>query len=67
MKVIFMSPKKASLCILSGLFWDCAADEWIGPRFFDVWGLPRKRRLKTVSKEEANTIVRRAECIYEEL
>ena len=67
MKVIFMSPKKASLCILSGLFWDCAADEWIGPRFFDVWGLPRKRRLKTVSKEEANTIVRRAERIYEEL
>ncbi len=63
MKVIFMSPRKASLCILAGLFEDCGKDQWIGPRWFDIWGLPRKKKLTSIPKEETETICRRAEEI----
>lgn len=63
MKVIFMSPKKASLCILAGIFEDCQKDEWIGPRWFNIWGFPRKKRLTTIREEEAEAICQRAEEI----
>ena len=43
MKIIFMNPKKASLSILYALFIETKKNEWIGPRIFDVWGLPRKK------------------------
>ena len=56
MKIIFMSPKKACLSILYALFTDTQKNEWIGPRFFDVWGLPKKKTLKTCSQEEAEQI-----------
>ncbi len=46
MKIIFPSPKKAALCLLQGVFEDCAYAEWIGPRLFDVWGKPKKKKLK---------------------
>lgn len=66
MKVIFMSPKKASLCILRGLFEDCRAGEWIGPRIFNIWGCPKKTELKTCSPEEAETICGIADEIYKD-
>ena len=56
MKVIFMNPKKASLSILYGLFAETQKNEWIGPRFFNVWGLPKVKTLKTCSQEEAEKI-----------
>ncbi len=52
MKLIFMKPKKAALSILEGLFTPTAAGEWIGPRFFNVWGKPKKQRLKTIRPDE---------------
>lgn len=55
MKVIFMSPKKAALCIVKGLFESCEYGEWIGPRWFNIWGIPRKIKLKTFAKNEAIT------------
>lgn len=61
MKVIFMPPKKAALCILKGVFDDCGYGEWIGPRLFNVWGLPRKRQLHTFKKEEAERVFRTME------
>ena len=61
MKVIFMSPRKASLCILRGLFEPCGKGEWIGPRFFSVWGMPQKRPLRSCDKTEAETICHTAE------
>ena len=64
MKVLFMSPKRASLSILRGLFEDCRENEWSGPRWFDVWGLPRKARLRTVRAEEAAHIRQVAETTY---
>ncbi len=64
MKVIFMSPKKASLSVLRGLFEDCGKNEWIGPRLFEVWGLPKKKALRTCSDFEAAQICELAEDIY---
>ena len=67
MKIIFMNPKKASLSILYGLFTDTKRNEWIGPRVFDVWGLPRKKILKTCSQEEAQKISELSQKILKEI
>ncbi len=67
MKMIFMKPKKAALCVLDGLFEDCSPDQWIGPRVFDVWGLPKKKRLNTATAEERRQIAERAEAVYQKL
>ena len=53
MKVIFMHPRRAALSVLCGVFEPTAYGEWIGPWLFDVWGLPRKRKLRTFTREEA--------------
>ena len=47
MKVIFMRPRRAALSVLRGIFEPTSRCEWIGPRFFSVWGLPKKKLLKT--------------------
>lgn len=52
MKVIFMSARKACLSVVKGVFDTCEKFEWIGPRVFDIWGLPKKRKLKTISEDE---------------
>lgn len=65
MKIIFMSPRKASLSVLRAIFYDCKAGEWIGPAFFDVWGMPKKKPLKTAKPDEAKKIAEAAERIYE--
>ena len=55
MKVLFMSPRRASLSVLCGVFEPTAYGQWVGPWLFDVWGLPRKRRLRTFTVAEAKT------------
>lgn len=67
MKVIFMKPRRASLSILRGVFESTAHGEWIGPRIFDVWGLPRKARLHTCDKMEQDFICESAEQVYADL
>jgi NAD(P)-dependent dehydrogenase (short-subunit alcohol dehydrogenase family) len=67
MKIIFMKPKKAVLSILSGVFDSPGYFEWIGPRLFDVWGLPKKKRMHTCSQRESREIFERAERIYEQI
>lgn len=52
MKVIFMPARKACLSVIKGVFDTCEKYEWIGPRIFDVWGLPKKTKLKTISEDE---------------
>ncbi len=64
MKVIFMSPRKACLSILKGVFEDCGLNEWIGPHLFNVWGMPKKSRLNTCSEEESKMIAENAEKVY---
>lgn len=56
MKVIFMSVRKACLSVIKGVFDTCGKYEWIGPRLFNIWGLPKKTKLKTVSEEEFSFI-----------
>jgi NAD(P)-dependent dehydrogenase (short-subunit alcohol dehydrogenase family) len=67
MKVIFMKPRRASLSILRGIFEATDSCEWIGPRVFDVWGLPCRRRLNTCDEQERALICKEAERIYREL
>ena len=67
MKVIFMSNDTAALSILRG---GCDRTEdfsWYGPRFFNVWGLPSKKPLKTAKPEEIDRIFKTAEDIYGKL
>lgn len=64
MKVIFMKPRAACLSILDGMFRETGYHEWIGPALFDVWGMPKKRRLRTCHEEESRRIFEDAERIY---
>ena len=67
MKIIFMKPRRACLSILRGVFEPTASCEWIGPRVFDVWGLPRKHTLRTCDAQEQAYICDQAERIYADL
>lgn len=65
MKIIFMKPKKAALSILRGVFLNSEYHTWIGPRLFNVWGLPKKKKLKTCSVEESSKIDNISRQIYD--
>ncbi|MBE6708241.1 MAG: SDR family NAD(P)-dependent oxidoreductase [Ruminococcaceae bacterium] len=67
MKVIFMKPKKACLSILHGVFEDTPYLTWTGPRFFNVWGFPKTKKLTTASSEEISRIFSTAENLYGEI
>ncbi len=67
MKVIFMKPKKASLSVLKGVFEPCGYHFWIGPKFFDVWGFPKLKKLKTCNQQESEKIGDISEEIYKNL
>ena len=67
MKVIFMSPRRASLSILTAMVQDAEKNEWFGPSLFDVWGLPKKKLLRTCSAEEARQICEKAEEMLSDL
>ena len=67
MKVIFPKPAKAALCLLDGVFQPCAYGTWIGPRLFDVWGLPSQKPLHTCSEAEYRRIAAEAEATYQKL
>ena len=64
MKVIFMKPKKAALSIVKGLFCKTEFGTWWGPRIFNVWGLPNKKRLSTFKKCESEAVFEIAEKLY---
>ena len=66
MKIIFMKPKKAALSILRGVFDSTEYHTWYGPRCFNVWGLPKKKRLKTCKSRESEIIAEISEQIYKE-
>jgi len=63
-KVLFPKPEKACLSILSGVFNSTSTNEWIGPKKHNIWGFPKKQKLKTISNEEASKIFFEAEKIY---
>ena len=67
MKVIFMKPKKACLSVIKSIFIKCNFSEWVGPKFFDVWGKPTVKKLKTASNDERTEIFNVSEKIYNKL
>ena len=67
MKIIFMNPKKASLSVVKGVFCDTGTNMWLGPRFFDVWGIPKLKPLRTARGDEQDRIFATAEKICSEL
>ena len=67
MKLIFCKPKKASLSILKGVFEKCEYHEWIGPRLFNIWGYPHKRKVSYCSMEESKIIGEYAQEIYNKI
>ena len=69
MKVIFMPPEKAGLSILTGLFSVAPlnVDSWIGPRFWNIWGMPCRRILYSASQEEKDKIRAIADNIFKEI
>ncbi len=67
MKVIFMKPKSAALCILEGIFRDTPYGHWIGPTLFDIWGRPRLKKFSAAFGDEAGQIGKIAESIYSDL
>lgn len=67
MKVIFMKAEKAALSIIKGLFDSTEYHTWYGPRLFDIWGLPSKKKLHTCPPCESRKIDSLSEKIYFDL
>ena len=63
-KLIFASPKKATLNLVKGIFTPCGYHEWIGPKVFNIWGNPQKKILNTCNNIESLNIYNIAEEIY---
>lgn len=57
--------KKASLSLIKGIFETTSYHKWIGPPFLQVYGKPKKIKLKTCSEKESKKIFKIAEEIYE--
>jgi short-subunit dehydrogenase len=66
-KLIFPSPKKAALNIVYSIFNPCEYKYWIGPRFFNIWGYPKKKKLHTCDNKESSKIFEIAQDGYYKL
>jgi hypothetical protein len=62
-----MKTKNAALSIIQGIYDECQYLEWIGPRLFDVWGMPKKRKLNSVCECERKKIFEICESVYKNL
>ncbi len=67
MKLLFPSTYRAALSAVAGFSSPCGYHEWIGPRILEIWGLPKKRELRSVTEAEGREIGMRAEEIYRAL
>ncbi len=67
MKIIFMKPRRAALPILRAFTETTAKNEWLGPRFFSIWGGPKKQRLTTCDPKEQQKIAATMEQLYSQL
>ena len=66
-KLVFPSPKKATLSVIYGASQKAGYHEWIGPKLLNVWGYPRLVKLETCTTEESQQIFQIAETIFEEV
>ena len=67
LKILFNSPKKACKSMVEAIETDCDYFEWIGPRCFNIWGNPKKKKLKIKNKEEIQKIAAIADDLYKSL
>lgn len=65
-KIFFPSPKNACRSIVKGTNESCESFEWIGPKMFNVWGKPKKQKIKPC-KNEAEKIFEIANSIIKNL
>lgn len=65
-KLIFPKPKTASLNIVKGVFSKTEYRTWIGPKIFNIWGKPNKKKLK-ICIEESEKMFEIAENIYKQI
>ena len=61
------STKEASLSLVAGVFNTTSHLEWIGPPIFQVYGKPKKIKLKTCNATEIKKIFEIAENIYQDI
>ena len=66
-RIFFPNPNKASLSILSGVFNATDSNEWIGPSIFNIWGYPKKKKIKSFSLKEQEQCFELAEKIYDKI
>lgn len=64
MKIIFSKPKKAALSIIKGVFDNCEYNEWIGPKYFNIWGYPKLKEVSDIQDREYKEIFNISELIY---
>lgn len=61
MKIIFSPPRVAAKNIVCGILEPTQKNEWVGPRFFNIWGSPKKHKLTTCPPDERKRIFENAE------
>jgi len=66
-KLFFPSVKKASLSLVQAVLENTDYHEWIGPKIFNIWGNPTKKKLSTCTTIESEKIYNFAEKIYNEI
>lgn len=67
MKWLFLSAKKGSLPIVRAMFASLSEGEWIGPRIFGVWGLPKVSKYGGRNERETQDLFLAARKIQEEI
>lgn len=67
MKIVFNSPKKASICAILGLNTTLNSYEWLGPKYFDIWGKPIPKNIKKISENKKLDIYNLANEIYNQI
>ncbi len=63
-KLLFPSPKKATLSVILATNTTPPYLHWIGPGIFNIWGKPKVQKLNTATSEEIDEINKTTEDIY---
>ncbi len=67
MKLIFMHPSRACRGIVRGMFDRVPDLHWLGPGWFDIWGNPAVKKLKSCPEAERRRVFADAEQIYRQI
>ena len=62
-KLLFPKPTVAATAIIFAIFNQTKYNEWIGPKWFNIWGKPKISKLKTATDDEKEKIYLIAEKI----